>query len=435
MKKISVLCFSFLLLLCGGFSACGRRPAVSLLKVGEGYAATSVNAAVFRGSSLVSHADTQYIAYYAPDGTVVTGKRKLGSPDWSLHRTQYKGNVADAHNVISIGVDGSGVLHVSWDHHGNPLRYARAVAPGSIVLGNMEPMMGIGEEDVTYPEFYSLPGGDLLFAYRSGASGRGNLVLNRYSVATKTWQRVQDVLIDGEDARNAYWQLFVDRQGTIHVSWVWRETWMVETNHDLCYARSRDGGVTWEKSSGEKYSLPITLTTAEIAVVIPQNSELINQTSMTADTGGNPFIATYWRDYGSIVPQYRLVWNDGNKWHSETVGNRTTPFSLSGGGTKMIPVSRPRIVCDGKRAYYIFRDVERGSRVSLASTQSIGSGQWTVSDLTAFSVGAWEPTLDMELWKNRSLLNLFVQPVSQGDGERTVDSAVPTQVSVLEYRP
>ncbi len=243
------------------------------------------------------------------------------------------------------------------------------------------------------------------------------------------------MLIDGEDARNAYWQLFVDRQGTIHVSWVWRETWMVETNHDLCYARSRDGGVTWEKSSGEKYSLPITLTTAEIAVVIPQNSELINQTSMTADTGGNPFIATYWRDYGSIVPQYRLVWNDGNKWHSETVGNRTTPFSLSGGGTKMIPVSRPRIVCDGKRAYYIFRDVERGSRVSLASTQSIGSGQWTVSDLTAFSVGAWEPTLDMELWKNRSLLNLFVQPVSQGDGERTVDSAVPTQVSVLEYRP
>ena len=44
--------------------------------------------------------------------------------------------------------------------------------------------------------------------------------------------RVQDVLIDGEDERNAYWQLYVDEAGTIHLSWVWRETWMVETNHE-----------------------------------------------------------------------------------------------------------------------------------------------------------------------------------------------------------
>ena len=104
---------------------------------------------------------------------------------------------------------------------------------------------------MTYPEFYCLSGGDLLFAYRSGSSGRGNLVLNRYSLKEKSWSRVQDVLIDGEDQRNAYWQLYVDEQGTIHLSWVWRETWMVETNHDLCYARSSDNGVTWQKSNGE----------------------------------------------------------------------------------------------------------------------------------------------------------------------------------------
>lgn len=169
-KSFSTIIIS--LLICVGFQAC-RHPAVMLSPVGEGYSATSVNAAVFRGSSLVTHADTQYIAYYAPDGTVVTGKRKVGSSDWILHRTQYKGNVADAHNVISIGVDGSGVLHLSWDHHRHPLNYARAVAPGSIELGQKETMTGIDENDVTYPEFYCLPGGDLLFAYRSGASGGG----------------------------------------------------------------------------------------------------------------------------------------------------------------------------------------------------------------------------------------------------------------------
>jgi hypothetical protein len=44
----------------------------------------------------------------------------------------------------------------------------------------------------------------MLFAYRSGRSGCGNLVLNRYSVKEKVWTRLHDVLIDGEGARNAY---------------------------------------------------------------------------------------------------------------------------------------------------------------------------------------------------------------------------------------
>ena len=66
-------------------------------------------------------------------------------------------------------------------------------------------MTGVDEGNVTYPEFYPLAGGDVLFVYRSGSSGRGNLVMNRYSIKERAWMRVQDVLIDGEDERNAYW--------------------------------------------------------------------------------------------------------------------------------------------------------------------------------------------------------------------------------------
>lgn len=148
-------------------------------------------------------------------------------------------------------VDGKGYLHVSFDHHGTPLNYCRSIAPYSLDLGGKEPMIGNDENDVTYPEFYLLSGGDLLFVYRSGKSGQGNLVMNRYSVQDSKWIRVQDVLIDGEGERNAYWQLYVDEKGTIHLSWVWRESWMVETNHDICYARSYDNGVTWCKTNGK----------------------------------------------------------------------------------------------------------------------------------------------------------------------------------------
>lgn len=404
-----------------------------LKEVGEGYAATSVNTAVFRGSSLATHSDTQYISFYDPEGFVTLGKRKLGTDDWTLHKTQYKGNIKDAHNVISIGVDGDGYLHASFDHHGHALHYAKSVEPGSLELGEMEPMTGVDEEDVTYPEFYTLNNGDLIFAYRSGASGRGNLVLNHYDTQSKSWTRVHDVLIDGEGERNAYWQLFADPNGTLHLSWVWRETWLVETNHDLCYARSDDGGKTWKKTDGTLYELPITESSAEKAWKIPQNSELINQTSMTADANGNPFIATYWRDQDSDVPQYRLVWHDGSQWQMSNVGERKTPFSLSGGGTKMIPIARPRIVSDGKKACYIFRDQERGSKVSVAYTPELGKKEWTVVDMTDFSVDAWEPSHDLNLWNDQRKLHVFVQASHQGDGEKVAESQKTTEpVSVLE---
>ena len=402
-----------------------------LVKVGEAYSSTSVNTAVFRNNSLVTNGNVQYISYYDADGYLTLGKRILGTKDWTLNRTQYKGNVADAHNVISMMVDGDGYLHLSFDHHGDKLNYCKSTAPGSLILGEKEPMTGDDENDVTYPEFYRMPDGDLLFVYRSGASGRGNLVLNRYDLRSRKWSRVQSVLIDGENQRNAYWQLYMDNKGVIHLSWVWRETWFVETNHDLCYAYSPDEGKTWYKSTGEKYILPIRKDNAEYAWRIPQNSELINQTSMSTDADGHPYIVTYWRDADSDIPQYRLVWNDGISWQSRQIMNRTHGFSLKGGGTKMIPISRPRVAVDSGKAYFVFRDEERGSKVSVAYTDNIKSGEWRVKDLTDFSVDAWEPSYDTELWKTHKKLHIFVQETHQGDGEKVKDSEA-TPVYVLE---
>lgn len=405
--------------------------AVREVPVAPGYAATSVNTAVFRGSSLVSDSARQYIAFYDGEGRVAVGYRDLGSDKWTIDTTRYRGNVADAHNVISLGIDGDGYLHLSFDHHGHPLRYCRSTAPGSLAFGPLEAMVGDNEQDVTYPDFYTLPDGDMLFVYRSGASGRGNLVMNRYSTDERRWSRVHDVLIDGEGQRNAYWQMCTDSHGTIHLSWVWRETWLVETNHDLCYACSRDGGRTWQRSDGTPYTLPITQATAEVAVAVPQNSELINQTSMSADKSGKPYIATYWRDADSRVPQYRLVWHDGSRWQHRTVGERTGEFSLSGGGTKMIPIARPVALCDGECVRVVFRDLDRGSRISVA-TLPAGASDWQICDVTDYSVGAWEPTFDRNLWNRSGRINIFAQPTMQGDGERVVSGTPPSMISVIE---
>ncbi len=409
-----------------------------LRPVGEGWAKNSVNTTVFRNNSVVSAGGCQYTAYYDNEQYVVVAKRKLNSGKWRVSRTDFKGNCKDAHNVISIMVDGDGYLHISWDHHNNKLHYAVSKEPGSLELGPERAMVGDDENKVTYPEFYRLKGGNLLFVYRSGGSGNGNLVFNFYNSKEKRWSRVQNALIDGEGQRNAYWQMCTDDAGTIHISWVWRESPDVKSNHDLCYARSRDNGVTWENSRGEQYSLPIRASNADYIYRIPQGSELINQTSMSCDAQGNPCIATYWRDSLSAVPQYRIVYWDGTRWMQQQVSRRTTPFTLGGVGTKSIPVSRPRIVMaqvGGKQAAcMIFRDAERGSVVSAALCADLAKGEWMYRDLTPFTVAEWEPSFDTELWKSSGKLHIFVQKTIQVNGSdyKVAADVPPTMVNILE---
>lgn len=411
---------------------------IRLVTVDSGWAANSVNTTVFRKNSLVSHTGNQYIAFYNKAGYVMLGKRKMDAVKWELHQTAYKGNINDAHNVISIMIDDDDYLHMAWDHHNNKLHYAKSKEPGSLQLGEQMSMTGKAENKVSYPEFYKMPNGDLLFFYRDGGSGNGNLVINKYSLQSKTWSPLQSSLIDGEGKRNAYWQAFVDVKGTIHISWVWRESPDVASNHDLCYARSTDGGITWERSTSEKYQLPVTESAAEKAAIIPQGSELINQTSMFADADGNPYIATYWREQNTTIPQYHLVFKKDNRWDVRDLGFRTTAFSLSGAGTKRIPIARPQITAwqKGKQtaAAIIFRDEERGSKVSVAINYDLTKNTWQVRDLTETSVGSWEPSYDTELWKSRQLLHFFLQKTEQADAEGR-SNLPPQMVQVLEWKP
>jgi hypothetical protein len=413
-----------------------RAPAGSarVIPLGDGWARSSVNAVIFRQHGLVSHGGSQYAAWYDESGQVVLARRAAGDVVWETRGTGLTGNVRDAHNAISVGVDGDGVLHVSWDQHGGDLRYARGVAPGSLELSSPVAMTGRNEDRVTYPQFYPLPGGDLLFVYRQGGSGDGDVLLNRYDRATRAWRPLHHPLIHGEGQRNAYVnQLAVDAGGGVHLSWTWRETWDASTNHDILYAYSPDGGATWRRSTSEPYDLPITAATAEIAVAIPQRSDLINQTTLTVDAAGRPLIATYWRPPGAAVPQFHLVWHDGEAWRTAPIGHRTTPFTLAGGGTRRIPVSRPLVLAapDGA-VYMVFRDLERGGGISMAVSRDPERRDWEIRELYAASVGQWEPVHDPVAWSRDGQLHLLVQRVGQGQAE-TLEDLPPQPIRVLEW--
>ncbi len=159
---------------------------------------------------------------------------------------------------------------------------------------------------------------------------------------------------------------------------------------------------------------------------------------MCADSHGRPYIASYWKPRREDVPQYNLTFHDGSQWNVSQITNRKTPFSLQGGGTKRIPISRPRIIADSSgdtdKAYLLFRDSERDDRVSVAICKDLSKLDWKFLNLTEFSVGMWEPSYDTELWQASKTLHIYVQKVGQGDGEK-LEQLPPTTVSILKWIP
>ncbi|WP_447640390.1 MULTISPECIES: BNR repeat-containing protein [Chitinophagaceae] len=417
---------------------CTYAQDVRKLPIDKAWAGNSVNVTVFRKNSVVSWRQHQYAAFYDQNGYVKIAKRNWNDKKWSIFTTDLKGDVRDAHKVISMVVDGDGYMHLCWNEHNSPLHYVKSVQPEMVQFGPEIQMTGINETKVTYPEFYRLSDGNLLFFYRDGGSGNGNMVINRYDLATKKWTNIHKNLIDGEGNRNAYWQACTDNAGNIYLSWVWRESPDVASNHDMCFAMSSDGGRNWKKSDGELYSLPITASTAEYICHIPEKSSLINQTSMVAMSGRNEkniLIASYWKDTLADVPQYHVLYFDNGKWSVSALNYKKEPFTLGGYGTKNIPMSRPQIVATKHRGKLsvtlIFRDEERGNRVSIATNKDMRFPKWTIKDMDETNVGAWEPTYDTELWKMRHQLDLFVQPVVQVDGEGLANRP-PTMAAVWE---
>jgi hypothetical protein len=297
-------------------------------------------------------------------------------------------------------------------------------------------MTGKTEARVTYPQFVRAPDGTLFFFYRDGASGNGRLCLNRYDANTKTWTALHHPLIDGLNRCNPYWwRPSFGPNNSLHLAWCWRDSPNARTNHDICYARSDDAGRTWRRSDNKAQPLPVTPENAEIADAIPTGSNLINQCSSAVDAQNRPHLAHYHND-ASGVPQYMHLWHDGTRWSRQTVSRRKTSFSLSGGGTLRIPISRPEIaVARDGTVYLVTRDAEFGNGVRLyRGRPNNGYAHWEPIDLLREDLGEWEPVYDLDRWHKDGVLSLFVLRVRQGDHETTTNLA-PQQAFVLETTP
>jgi hypothetical protein len=192
----------------------------------------------------------------------------------------------------------------------------------------------------------------------------------------------------------------------------------------MCFARSNDGGITWENSKAEAYCLPIDIKQAEIVWPIAQNSNLINQTSMTSDKHGNVFICTYYKKDDGQCTNLHLIYSNQGKWKTSTITQRNLDFDLSGTGSRNIPISRPQILTsdeNGKtQITVVYRDEEHGDQLCLVRS-FFPELNWQTEIFNTGTLGRWEPSFDTELWKRHNKLHLFYQRVGQGNNETGVN--------------
>ena len=324
------------------------------------------------GFALLTQKDRQFVGFYDARRRMTIASRTLDSDAWTF--TVLPSNLGwDSHNYIEMTLDPDGHLHVAGNMHGHPLVYFRTTRPLDIhSLERIESMIGREESRCTYPRFMRGPADELIFTYRDGGSGNGNQIYNVYDTATRSWSRLLDQpLIDGRGQKSAYLHGPVrGPDGYFHLAWVWRETPACETNHNLCYARSKDLR-TWETSAGEPLALPITFETAEVIDPVPPLGGMINgNVALGFDAQKRPIVSYHKFDDGGATQLFNARLEAG-AWKRYQTSAWTYRWDFRGGGSIIfeIRVSRVSARSDGTLAQP-FHHAKHGS------------GGWTLDPAT-----------------------------------------------------
>lgn len=281
-----------------------------------------------------------YVGYYDAERylTVAQVDTRSGAIQRVRLASRFEG--WDAHNEIVLALDQRGLLHVAGNMHGTPLVYARTAAADDFTSLRLQPMVGTDESRTTYPEFFTLPGGDLAFSYRSGGSGDGREILNRFDGTG--WSRLLPQALFAADPGgpkvSAYHTGYrPGPDGLMHVAWVWRRTPDARTNFHVGYARSADM-TTWQTSDGRPQPLPITPSRSEVVDAVGESAGLFNSLKLGFDGDGQPLISYLKFDADGNTQLYHARPRSDGRWQIEAATRWSYRWDFQGVGTLPVDV-------------------------------------------------------------------------------------------------
>lgn len=382
-------------------------------------ARTEANAVTFNRSNVVTDEDgTMYAAWWSDNSQPVIGKR-TPTGEWSvfdfgdLPGTPLGSTIPDdGHNNFALVLDTDGHIHLWGNHHNSPLRYVRSAARRDITAWTAPGMVGTDEDSITYPQAVRV-GDELLFFYRNGMSGNGDLFLNRWTGSG--WERMSSPLRGAgvTPAQSPYiCTPAVGEDGSLHIFSVWRVSEDYGQTDGIDHMVSYDAGETWQSMDGTPLTIPAVPTgsTGGTGSVMPRVVEqprgygLINQTGAAVDSSGCPH-AAWWlfktEDNASGVLELHHIWWDGDEWRNDVVAE------MSGQPGPILGTPRPHVVCPPEGgAFIMWRNARAGDGLHLIDVSG---------DLGSFSVfngdlGGFEPNYDVDAVREHGILRVLVCP-------------------------
>lgn len=471
--RIQILLRTSLLVavICGALNCSAQNPSdfveFTLISDGDpvtsehGFAVNAMNNVAYITHNLYTVGDQQFATYYGenPDDPgdpfnerIIIARRTLGDSLWEILKTTFTANnIFDTHDNVNFAIDGDGHMHLSWGMHGDTFHYA--VSPAPVTGANslsMGPDLGTitgRENTVTYPQFYNLPNGDLLYSFREGSSGNGDMYLNRFDNATRTWSNVHEnasgtnhvTYLQGSGFSpnwNSYLnRMVLDDNLRLHVTWTNRYGNSspagengYQTNNNIFYGYSDDFGLTFNRMDGTPYELPIVDPevasqvspgrVADIALAIPEGSSLINQTDMAFDHNNNPMYVTWYApnaSTGDHQRQYMLGFWDGDSWETRQISFRTVdPASIQQNESRVRDLGRPFVLVDNDgRVLVVYRDNQGANGITVVHSRPFSEDpdrmDWFEITLTTENLGTHEPNFDTAIWDSENKLHLLYQ--------------------------
>ncbi|KAK8099850.1 hypothetical protein PG999_010224 [Apiospora kogelbergensis] len=296
------------------------EPTVSVLGTDPSWRKHILNGNAFQQDALQSFNGWQYACFYSARSElsdreplfVHLSRRKLPVGRWeTLVFEDYPQTTDDGHNTAQLGIcPGDGTIHLSYDHHCDPLRYRHSIpnlatapesyawsadhfTPTSPHLPGLASSPAHAEllRDITYPRFGQL-GRDLWFSFRTGKAGLGDDHLYLYSSRRGAYSSFSQpsAADDDDDAgaktttttavtpflkgvrNNPYIHGLDARAGSLYVTWVYRDfVWYdgwddpadtqhkqqagpnsAANNRDLCFAYSTPSSPSTPASTNAK---------------------------------------------------------------------------------------------------------------------------------------------------------------------------------------
>jgi hypothetical protein len=167
----------------------------------------------------------------------------------------------DAHRNPHLLIDAEGFLYLFYGSHCSPTYLARSQRPFDLHAWDS---LGAVAENSSYPQPWQLRQGEIALFYRNGGTHNAGESCVRSRDRGRTWSSPQ--LIATSPPKNGLYAVSVAESGPyprkIHMTWsATRGDWW--QRYHLFYASSADGGLTWQRSDGRPYRLPITEPDAE----------------------------------------------------------------------------------------------------------------------------------------------------------------------------